>query len=234
MTAMRPDRRRHAPAAARNRDPIAAVVLPRLLQGARALEIGSGTGEHVVHMAALRPDTSWQPSDPDPACRESIAAWTAHTGLANVAPPLDLDVRLAPWPVAEADFVLCCNLIHIAPWPCTAALLEGAGRLLNAGGELLLYGPFRRGGAHTAPSNIAFDAALRRQDPDWGVRDLDDVAALAAGNGLEFVEAVPMPANNFCAIFGRTDAGGPNRPGTRREDPAARRPELEPGTRSGT
>ncbi|MXY40168.1 MAG: DUF938 domain-containing protein [Rhodospirillaceae bacterium] len=207
MTAMHADRRRHAPAAARNRDPIAAVVLPRLLQGTRALEIGSGTGEHVVHMAALRPDTSWQPSDPDPACRESIAAWTAHTGLANVAPPLDLDVRLAPWPVAEADFILCCNLIHIAPWPCTAALLQGAGRLLDAGGELLLYGPFKRGGAHTAPSNAAFDAALRREDPDWGVRDLEAVAVLAAENGLSFVEAVPMPANNFCAVFRKAEPG---------------------------
>lgn len=201
MTGAFPDLRRHAPAAARNRDPIAAVVLPRLAPGAHVLEVGSGTGEHVVHLAALRPDTRWQPSDPDPACRESIAAWTAHTGLANVAPPLDLDVRIAPWPVERADLVLCCNLIHIAPWHCTAALLRGVGRLLGAGGELLLYGPFKRGGAHTAPSNAAFDAALRRQDPGWGVRDLDEVALLAAANGLSFVEAVPMPANNFCAVF---------------------------------
>lgn len=207
MTAPFADLRRFAPAASRNRDPIAAVVLPRLPEGARILEIGSGTGEHVVHMAALRPDTSWQPSDPDPASRESIAAWIAHSGLANVAPPLDLDVRRRPWPVESTDLILCSNLIHIAPWDCTVTLAEGAGRLLGAGGELLLYGPLRRGGGHTAPSNAAFDAALRRQDPDWGVRDLEDIAALAAGNGLEFVEAVPMPANNFCAIFERTVAG---------------------------
>ncbi len=210
MTAAFPGLRRFAPAASRNRGPIADVVLPRLAQGARVLEIGSGTGEHVIHLAALRPDTIWQPSDPDPACRESIAAWTAHTGLANIAPPVDLDVRTAPWPVAEADFILCCNLIHIAPWTCTAALLQGAGRVLGAGGRLLLYGPFRRGGNHTAATNAAFDAALRRQDPDWGVRNLEDVAALAAGNNLEFVEAVPMPANNICAVFERTvsDTGG--------------------------
>ncbi|MCY3830467.1 MAG: DUF938 domain-containing protein [Rhodospirillaceae bacterium] len=207
MTAARPDRRRFAPAAARNRDPIAAVVLPRLAPGARVLEVGSGTGEHAVHLAALRPDTRWQPSDPDPACRESIAAWTAHTGLANVAPPLDLDVRTVPWPVERADFVLCCNLIHIAPWDCTVALAAGAGRLLGAGGELLLYGPFRRGGAHTAPSNAAFDAALRREDPDWGVRDLEAVAGLAEANGLLFVETEPMPANNFCAVFRKADPG---------------------------
>ena len=201
MTAGLPGRRRFAPAAARNRDPIAAVVLPRLARGARVLEIGSGTGEHAVHLAALRPDTRWQPSDPDPACRESIAAWTAHAGLANIAPPIDLDVRTVPWPAGRADLVLCSNLIHIAPWDCTAALAEGAGRLLGAGGELLLYGPFKRGGAHTAPSNAAFDAALRREDPGWGVRDLEEVAALAAANGLSFVEAVPMPANNFCVVF---------------------------------
>ena len=207
MTARLPDRRRSAAAAVRNRDPIAAVVLPRLPRGARILEIGSGTGEHAVHMAALRPDTSWQPSDPDPACRESIAAWTAHAGLANVAPPLDLDVRRRPWPAAAADFVLCCNLIHIAPWNCTAALLEGAGQVLGAGGELLLYGPFRRGGAHTAPSNAAFDAALRREDPAWGVRDLEAVTALAAESGLDFVEAVAMPANNFCALFAKSGPG---------------------------
>lgn len=207
MTAARPDLRRRAPAAARNRGPIAAVLLPRLAEGARILEIGSGTGEHAVHFAAGRPDTVWQPSDPDPASRASIAAWTAHTGLANVAPPLDLDVRIQPWPAAEADFILCCNLIHIAPWACTAALLEGAGRLLGAGGELLLYGPFKRSGAHTAASNAAFDAALRRQDPDWGVRDLDEVTALAAGNGLAFAGAVPMPANNLCAIFERKADG---------------------------
>ncbi len=210
MTARFADRRRFAPAASRNRDPIAAVVLARLRRGARVLEIGSGTGEHAVHMAALRPDTHWQPSDPDPASRESIAAWTAHAGLANVAPPLGLDVRRLPWPVGTigaADLVLCCNLIHIAPWDCTVALLEGAGQALVAGGEFLLYGPFARSGAHTAPSNAAFDAALRRQNPAWGVRDLETVAALAADNGLEFVEAVPMPANNFCAIFAMPGPG---------------------------
>ena len=230
MTAGFPDRRRFAPAAMRNRDPIADILLPRLAPGARILEIGSGTGEHAVHMAALRLDTKWQPSDPDPACRESIAAWTAHTGLTNVAPPLDLDVRRRPWPAGPADFVLCCNLVHIAPWDCTIALAEGAGRLLGAAGGLLLYGPFRRGGGHTAPSNAAFDAALRRQDPDWGVRDLEDVTALAGDNGLEFVEAVPMPANNFCAIFERVEVDG-RRPG--RRPPASRKsriPLREPET----
>ena len=210
MKAYHPDRRRFAPAASRNRDPIAAVVLPRLPPDARVLEIGSGTGEHAVHMAAMRPDTHWQPSDPDPASRESIAAWTAHTGLGNVAPPLDLDVRRLPWPVDDADLILCCNTIHVAPWDCTVALFDGGGRLLGPGGILALYGPFKRGGAHTSPGNRAFDASLRRQDPAWGIRNLEDVVLLAAQGGLAFAEALPMPANNFCAIFEkpRPGAGG--------------------------
>ena len=210
MTARFADRRRFAPAASRNREPIAAVVLPRLPRGARVFEIGSGTGEHAVHMAALRPDTHWQPSDPDPASRESIAAWTAHAGLANVAPPLDLDVRRRPWPVGTigtVDLVLCCNTIHVAPWDCTVALFEGADTLLCPGGLLALYGPFKRGGAHTSPGNRAFDASLRRQNPAWGIRNLEDVALLAAQGGLAFAEAVAMPANNYCAIFEKAGSG---------------------------
>ena len=212
MTARFADRRRFAPAASRNREPIAAVVLPRLPRGARVFEIGSRTGEHAVHMAALRArNTHWQavPIRIRPAGR-AFAAWTAHAGLANVAPPLDLDVRRQPWPVGTigtADLVLCCNTIHVAPWDCTVALFEGADTLLCPGGLLALYGPFKRGGAHTSPGNRAFDASLRRQNPAWGIRNLEDVALLAAQGGLAFAEAVAMPANNYCAIFEKAGSG---------------------------
>jgi len=195
--------RRQAPAAARNREPIADILLPRLSPGASVLEIASGTGEHAVHMAAARPDIHWQPSDPDPDSRASIAAWIAHTGLANVAPPVDLDVRRRPWLVGPVDLILCCNMIHIAPWACAEALIAGAGDMLNPGGILFLYGPFRRDGAHTAPSNEAFDQSLRARDPSWGVRDLEAVTELAEAADMAFADAVAMPANNFSILYRR-------------------------------
>lgn len=197
------DARQFAPAAARNRDPIMAVLLPWLREGASVLEIASGTGEHAVHMAAARPDITWQPSDPDPAGRDSIAGWIAHSGLENVLQPVRLDVREQPWPVTGADLILCCNMIHIAPWEAAVALVEGAGRILSDNGVLFLYGPYKRHGSHTAPSNEAFDASLRARDPSWGVRDLEAVEELANRNGLALAEIVPMPANNFSVIFRR-------------------------------
>ena len=147
------------------------------------LEIASGTGQHAVHMARALPRLTWQPSDPDPEMRASIRAWTARSGLANVRAPLDLDVRAACWPLAAADAVVCINLIHIAPWSATAALAAGAARLLPPAGVLVLYGPFRREGRHTAPSNAAFDRSLRAADPDWGVRDLESAADVASAAG---------------------------------------------------
>jgi cyclopropane fatty-acyl-phospholipid synthase-like methyltransferase len=203
--------RRCTPAAGRNREPILAVFRTRMAPAARVLEIGSGSGEHAIHLCTALPQLDWQPSDPDPASRASIAAWIAHSGLRNVRAPLDLDVRSARWGVEERapfDCLVSINMIHIAPWACTLALLDGAARLLRAGGTLLLYGPFRRGGAHTAPSNAAFDERLRSEDPQWGVRDLDEVAAAAAERGLRFAEAVPMPANNLSVLFERAAGGG--------------------------
>ncbi|NOV24870.1 DUF938 domain-containing protein [Cupriavidus necator] len=196
-----PDARRMAPATDRNREPILAVLRQVLPARGTVLEIASGTGQHAVHFAAALPGLTWQPSDPDEAARASIAAWTAHAGLANVRAPLALDVCRQPWGIDAADAVVCINMIHIAPWAAAEALFAGAGKLLGPGGVLFLYGPYRRGGAHTAPSNAAFDAQLRATDPDWGVRDMEAVIALGAAQGLRCDEPVPMPANNFCLVL---------------------------------
>ena len=196
-----PDARRMAPATERNRAPILAVLRNVLPASGTVLEIASGTGQHAVHFAAAFPGLTWQPSDPDSAARESIAAWTAHAGLANVRAPLDLDVCRQPWGIDVADAIVCINMLHISPWAAAEALFAGAGKLLKPGGVLYLYGPYRRGGAHTAPSNAAFDAQLRATDAEWGVRDMEDVAALGAAQGLCCDEPVPMPANNFSLVF---------------------------------
>ncbi|MEC3764192.1 MULTISPECIES: DUF938 domain-containing protein [Cupriavidus] len=196
-----PDARRMAPATERNREPILAVLRQVLPASGTVLEIASGTGQHAVHFAAALPGITWQPSDPDAAARASIAAWTAHAGLANVRAPLALDVCQQPWGIDAAAAVVCINMIHIAPWAAAEALFAGAGKLLGPGGVLFLYGPYRRGGAHTAPSNAAFDAQLRATDPDWGVRDMEAVIALGAAQGLRCDEPVPMPANNFCLVL---------------------------------
>jgi SAM-dependent methyltransferase len=176
-------------------------VLPR--RGV-ALEIGSGTGEHVVCFAKAMPGLLWQPSDPDPASRASIAAWIAAEGLANVRAPVAIDVREAVWGVeGDAPFgaLISLNMIHIAPWQAVLGLLAGAGRLLRPDGILYLYGPFMRSGAHTSPSNAAFDADLKRRNPSWGVRDTDDLIREAAPHGLKLREVIEMPANNLSLAF---------------------------------
>jgi SAM-dependent methyltransferase len=189
-----------APAARRNQVPILDV-LSRVLPGeGLVLEVASGTGEHGVWFAhQLRP-LIWQPSDPDPAMRRSIAAH-GSAGPATLRPPLDLDVTAWPWPIDRAEAVVAINLIHIAPWEVSQALIAGAVRILPPGGVLFLYGPFRRDGAHTAPSNASFDASLRAQNPDWGVRDLEAVTKLASDAGFAASEPVQMPANNLSLVF---------------------------------
>jgi cyclopropane fatty-acyl-phospholipid synthase-like methyltransferase len=203
------DLRRFAPAASRNREPILAVFRTRVPADARVLEIASGSGEHSIHLCTALPELDWQPSDPDPSSRRSIAAWIAHSGLANVRAPIDIDVRAHRWGVEERepfDAIVSINMIHIAPWECALALLDGTARLLREDGVLFLYGPFKRGGAHTAPSNAAFDERLRDENPQWGVRDLDEIVVQAATRGLHFMEAVEMPANNLSVVFRRTPA----------------------------
>ncbi|SAK62939.1 SAM-dependent methyltransferase [Caballeronia fortuita] len=193
--------RRRAPAAERNRDAILSVLARVLPQSGIVLEIASGTGQHAVHCAAALPGIVWQPSDPDADARDSIAAWRAHAGLANLNAPLALDVEREDWSIANVAAIVCINMIHIAPWTAAEALFNGAGARLEAGGVLYLYGPYRRNGAHTAPSNEAFDQQLRARDARWGVRDMEAVEALGEKAGLTLVETVAMPANNFSVIF---------------------------------
>ncbi|MGF6380913.1 SAM-dependent methyltransferase [Paraburkholderia atlantica] len=195
------DARQHSPSAERNREPILAVLRDALPARGRVLEIASGTGEHAIWFAAALPGLDWQPSDADEEARESIAAWTAHAGLANVRAPLALDVHQPDWGVDALDAVVCINMIHISPWSAAQALIDGAGRRLVDGGVLYLYGPYRRGGAHTAPSNEAFEQWLKSRDPDWGVRDMEAVVALGDAAGLTCERVVAMPANNFSLVF---------------------------------
>jgi hypothetical protein len=192
-----------APAVARNRDPILAVLREALPAAGTVLEIASGTGEHAVHFAAGLPHLAWQPTDPDAQARSSIAAHAAAAGLSNLLPPLELDAAAPAWPVTRADALVSINMIHISPWRATQGLMAGAARVLSAGAPLYLYGPYRQHGLHTAPSNAAFDESLRARDPEWGVRDLDEVVALAAGHGLALQRSVAMPANNLSVIFRR-------------------------------
>ncbi|NIF78557.1 DUF938 domain-containing protein [Paraburkholderia sp. Cy-641] len=200
------DARQHSPSAERNGAPILAVLREALPATGRVLEIASGTGEHAVLFAGALPGLDWQPSDADPEARASIAAWSAHAGLPNLRAPLALDVHRPDWGVETLDAVVCINMIHIAPWSATQALFVGASRRLAEGGVLYLYGPYKRGGAHTAPSNEAFDQWLKSRNLEWGVRDMEAVVALGAALGLACDEPIAMPANNFSLVF-RKPAG---------------------------
>ena len=198
------DPRQTAPSTARNRDPILRVLQRVLPADARVLEIASGAGEHAVHFARAMPGQTWQPSDPDAAARASIAAWIAHEGLANVLPPRAIDVRAAIWDAEpEYDAIVAINMIHISPWEATLGLLAGAGRHVRDAGVLYTYGPYKREGRHTAPSNQEFDAWLKDRDPAFGVRDVDKVAQAARAQGLALRETVEMPANNLSLVFVR-------------------------------
>lgn len=201
---MSADARLYAPATARNREPILQVLRSHLPARGLVLDVASGSGEHVAHFSPAFPDLVFQPSDPDPRARASIDAWTAALRLVNVRPAISLDASAPEWPIAAANAVLCINMIHISPWSAAQGLVRGAARLLPAGGMLYLYGPYRRGGQHTAPSNAAFDQSLRARNPDWGVRDLEAVAALAAAHGFGPPAIEQMPANNLSLIFTRT------------------------------
>ncbi len=199
---MTEDFRKQAPAVARNRDPILDVLRPHLK--GTVLELASGSGEHIVHFAQHAPQATFQPSDPDASARASIDAWATSLGLKNVKPAVALDASAPTWPVERADTVVCINMIHISPWEATIGLMSGAARLLPAGGTLFLYGPYKRGGQHTAPSNEAFDRDfLRARNPAWGVRDLEAVTKLAGSLGFAAPDIVEMPANNLSLLFGR-------------------------------
>ncbi|NMG34939.1 DUF938 domain-containing protein [Azoarcus sp. TTM-91] len=200
---MNADARLFAPATARNREFILAVLRHHLPASGTVLEIGSGSGEHAVFFAARLPGLRWQPSETEAGALASIRGWIVHAGVANVADPLLFDATAAKWPLAAADAVVAINVIHYSPWETTPALLDGVARLLPPGGVLYLYGPYRRDGAHTAPSNEAFDGWLKERDPRFGVRDLEAVVAEAAARGLTLAEVAEMPANNLSVVFRR-------------------------------
>jgi hypothetical protein len=190
-----------SPSAERNKAPIAEVLRRVLPESGCILEISSGTGQHIVHFARVMPSLVWQPTECDADCLRSISAWSAIERLANVKPPIALDVHDEIWPIGQVDAAVCINMIHIAPSSATNALLRGASRILNAGAALVLYGPFRQDGQHTSTSNVAFDQHLRTQNPGWGVRNLEDVAETAGKEGFELEEVCQMPANNLTAVF---------------------------------
>lgn len=190
-------------AADRNKAPILDVLERTLPSPAAVLEIASGTGQHAAHFAAAHPHWQWQPTDADAASLAAIASRCA--GLANVRAPLQLDVLAHPWPASlgRFDAVFCANMLHISPWPTCAALMRGTAGRVDAGGLLLLYGPFIVDGEPTAPSNLAFDADLRSRHPAWGLRRLADVAAEARAAGWTFERRLDMPANNSTLVFRR-------------------------------
>lgn len=191
----------HAPAFLRNRDPILNVLQRHLPKTGEVLEVGCGTGEHAVYMAPRLPGLNWQPSDFDPYCLDTAGARIAAADVANLRAPLALDVMSPVWPVGDLDAVVSINLVHIAPWIVAEALVRGAGAALRGNGVLYLYGPFSIGGRHTAPSNDSFDHLLKRHNPEWGVRDLDDLARAAAAHGLVLAETIDMPANNLSVFL---------------------------------
>ncbi|CAD5371371.1 conserved hypothetical protein [Rubrivivax sp. A210] len=204
---MSPDARPFSAAAERNRAPILAELLRLLPPRGTMLEVAAGSGQHAAHFAAALPAWDWWPSDGDAASLPGIAAWCA--GLANVRPPLQLDVLAPAWPAVPArlDAVYCANMIHISPWPCTAALMQGAARHLANNGLLILYGPMLIDGVITAPGNLAFDASLRERNPAWGLRRLVDVEREAGRASLVLRERVALPANNGLFVFGRAGPG---------------------------
>lgn len=195
--------KRHSPSADRNKAPILDVLRRVLPDRGLVLEIASGSGQHVLHFAAALPHLTFQPTDPTAEARASISEYAADSALPNLLTPLLLDAAAPDWPVPSAAAIVCINMIHISPPSSTTGLFAGASRLLPSGAPLFLYGPYRFDGAFTAPSNEAFDASLRAQDPTWGVRDVTDLKSLATDSGFTLDEIVPMPANNHSLIFRR-------------------------------
>jgi hypothetical protein len=197
------DARQHAPATARNREPILGILREVLPETGLVLEVASGTGEHALHFAAALPGLTWQPSDPSPEARASIAAWAAEAGLDNLAPPLDLDAAAADWPIARAAAVVCINMVHISPWEATVGLFSGCAKVLSADAPLVLYGPYLDEDVATAPSNLAFDRSLRERNPAWGLRDVAEVDRLAREHGFARTNRYEMPANNLTLVYRR-------------------------------
>ena len=203
-------RRRSAPAALRNREPIAEVLAGWLPERGLVLEIASGTGEHAVFFAERFPNLEWQPSDVHPGALESTSAWRTQAHLPNLREPVPLDSSSDDWPVEEADAILSINMVHISPWVAALGLLDGAARLLPPGAPLILYGPWLSDRIETAAGNLLFDSDLRSRDSEWGLRKVEDFESEAAARGLRLIEQKSMPANNLMLLFrngtGRTSS----------------------------
>jgi len=194
------DNRLYAAAVRRNREPIFDVLKQFLPATGLVLEVASGTGEHGAYFSSRLPTLTWQPSDPNTDMYQSILAWS-QAEASTMNPPLELNAQSASWPIDQAAAIVCINMIHISPWASCLGLMAGAGRILPNGGTLFLYGPFKIKNRHTAESNAAFDQSLQSQNPEWGVRNLEDVVKVAAAEGLQFHQTVNMPANNVSVIF---------------------------------
>jgi Protein of unknown function (DUF938) len=197
------DDRQYAPATLHNRDFILDVLRDVLPTTGVILEVASGSGEHIVHFAKNLPSLVFQPSDRDAGARLSVAAWAKDAGVTNVRAPIELDASSPVWPILSADGIICINMIHISPWQATLGLIKGAAAILSPRSPLYLYGPYKRNGLQTAPSNQAFDQSLRGRDPNWGLRDLDAVGATAQALGFAAPVITEMPANNLSAVFRR-------------------------------
>ena len=195
--------KRHAPATARNSQPLAEVLARELPASGTVLEIASGSGEHAVFMARRFPALDWQPSDRDAEALASVDAWAAEARLANLRPAIALDAAAPDWPIVSADALLCVNMVHISPWDAAVGLFAGAGRVLGSGAPLVLYGPFVEPDVETAASNHAFDQSLRQRDPTWGLRSTADLDRLAAGHGMTRTARCAMPANNLVLVYRR-------------------------------
>ncbi|USG60978.1 class I SAM-dependent methyltransferase [Sneathiella marina] len=205
------DRRQYSASAARNRDPILGILKDHLPESGTVLEVASGSGEHAVHFAPHFPNLNWQATNYDTTQLNSVIDWIAHSPSGNLLPPLKLDATATIWPI-EADgytampitAIFNVNMIHISPWCVCEGLMAGAGRILQKGGRLFIYGPFKIDGKHTAPTNEQFDEWLRADNADYGIRDQRNVIAEAEKNGLVHMQAISMPANNFLQIFEHT------------------------------
>jgi hypothetical protein len=196
-----PESKRHAPATLRNRDAILEVLRAILPASGVVLEIASGTGEHIVHFAGVLRQLTFQPSDPAPEALTSIVAWLQESRLENVLSPVCIDASAPDWPVTRADAILCINMVHISPWAATEGLFAAAASLLPADAPLYLYGPYREAGVPTAESNEAFDQSLKARDPQWGLRHVEDMTALATAHGFTLDQRIVMPANNLSLVF---------------------------------
>jgi hypothetical protein len=199
------DARRSAPAALRNRGPIAEVLADWLPESGIVLEVASGTGEHAVWFAECFPKLIWQPSETHPDALASINAWREEASLPNLRAPVVVDASTSDWPLERADALININMVHISPWEASLGLIAGAARLSPASGRLILYGPWLKDDIETAPSNLDFDANLKERDPRWGLRRVEDFAAAASDRGFELADWRPMPANNLMLLFCRTN-----------------------------